>query len=241
MTTSAPAASSAPSPPSVGAGRHQRSLRNYLIDSRFQLKYTGFIIAVALVISAILGVFLLNTSQNVVEQSQRVVDESKKVSDVVKMTISNNYADNPELASSFTGEAVLTEQKIAEQRQALVQKQKTMFAALVGGLGLMVILIGLLGIYFTHKVAGPVYKMTMLLRQVGEGSFSFQGRLRRGDELQDFFRTFLDMVESLKARQQREYQLLDTAIEKARAAGVPDEALHDISAVREEIRLSLEK
>ena len=238
MTTSAPAASSAPS---KGAGRHQRSLRNYLIDSSFQLKYTGLIIAVALVISAILGLFLLSTSQKVVEQSQRVVDESKKVSDVVKMTIANNYADNPELANAFTGEALLTEQKIAEQRQVLVQKQRTMFGALVGGLTLMVILIGLLGIYFTHKVAGPIFKMTGLLRQVGEGKLSFHGRLRRGDELQNFFRTFLDMVEKLKARQRREYQLLDSAIEKAKEAGASEDALRDLAVVREEMRVSLEQ
>ncbi|WP_394831865.1 hypothetical protein LVJ94_35650 [Pendulispora rubella] len=236
MTTSAPVASSAP----PKAGRHQRNLRNYLIDSSFQLKYTGFIIAVALVISAILGVFLLSTSHKVVEQSDHVLVESKKVSDVVKMTIRDNYADNPELANAFNGEAVLNEQKLAEQRQSLVQKQKIMFAALVGGLTLMVILIGLLGIYFTHKVAGPIYKMTMLLRQVGEGKLSFHGRLRRGDELQDFFQTFLDMVQSLKARQFREYQLLEAAIEKAKAAGVGEDALHDVVVVKEEIKASLD-
>jgi len=216
-------------------------MRNYLLDSSFQLKYTGFIVAVALIISAILGVFLLNTAHNVVEQSQRVVDESKKVSDVVKMNITNNYGDNPELANAFTGEALVTEQKVAEQRQSLVQKQRVMLVALVSGLTLMVVLIGLLGIYFTHRVAGPIYKMTLLLRQVSEGKLSFHGRLRRGDELQDFFQTFLNMVESLKTRKRREYELLDAAIEKAKAAGAPEDTLHDVVAVREEIRASLEQ
>ena len=39
-----------------------------------------------------------------------------------------------------------------------------MLYALVGGLTVLVVLIGLLGIYFTHKVAGPIYKMKMLLK-----------------------------------------------------------------------------
>jgi len=34
---------------------------------------------------------------------------------------------------------------------------------------------------------------------------------------------------------------VSTAIEKARAAGVTEDALHDISLVREEIRVSLEQ
>ena len=33
-------------------GAHKRSVRNYLLDSRFQLKYTGFIVLVAVAISA---------------------------------------------------------------------------------------------------------------------------------------------------------------------------------------------
>ena len=58
----------------------------------------------------------------------------------------------------------------------------------------MVVLIGLLGIYFTHKVAGPVYKMKRLLKQVGQGNLRVEARLRKGDELQDFFDTFTQMV-----------------------------------------------
>ena len=74
-----------------------------------------------------------------------------------------------------------------------------MLASLVGGLALMVAFIGVLGIYFTHKVAGPIYKMKGLLKRVGEGSLRVDSRLRRGDELQDFFDAFIEMVSSLRA------------------------------------------
>ena len=36
-------------------GAHKRSMRNYLLDSRFQLKYTGYIVLVAVVISGVTG------------------------------------------------------------------------------------------------------------------------------------------------------------------------------------------
>ncbi|MGH7328916.1 MAG: hypothetical protein ACREJX_11260, partial [Polyangiaceae bacterium] len=96
MTTSAPTA-----PPAEKTGRHQRSMKNYLIDSRFQLKYTSFIILIALAISSVLGSFLYDTSRDVVAESQQVVNESKKVSDIVKMTIKEQYADTPELGDAF--------------------------------------------------------------------------------------------------------------------------------------------
>ena len=105
----------------------------------------------------------------------------------------------------------------------------------------MVLLIGVLGIYITHKVAGPIYKMKMLLRQVGDGKLTFHGRLRKGDELQDFFEAFATMVEKLSARQRRECELLEAAIEKAKAAGVSDEDIHNVIVVRDEMRAALDK
>ena len=125
MTTSAPAAQ----PAQPQTGRHQRSIKNYLIDSRFQLKYTGLILSVALVIAAILGTFLIVTNQKLVDQSQLVVDESRKVSDVVKMNIRDNYGDNPELAAAFGAEAGETDQKIHAQQQALIRQQNVMFTS----------------------------------------------------------------------------------------------------------------
>jgi hypothetical protein len=239
MTTSAnPAASGAPQAP----GTYKRSVKNYLIDSRFQLKWTGLIIAVALVISAVLGSFLYLTSRDVVRESQRVVEESKKVSDVVRMNIAKDpvYSENPELGVAFSAGATESDKKIEEQQARVVHQQQTMLYALVGGLAAMVVLIGILGIYFTHKVAGPIYKMKLLLRQVGEGKLSFSGRLRKGDELKDFFETFATMVERLHARQAKEVTQLDEGIEDARGAGVSDAALTKLLAVRDEMKKSLD-
>lgn len=235
MTTSAPAA-----PPVQKTGKHQRSFKNYLIDSRFQLKYTGFIVGVSLAICAILGVFLYNTSTTVVTESQKVVDESKKVSDVVKMNMKEQYADTPELADSFAQEASASDSKIADQQAQLVKQQRTMLTSLVGGLALMVVLIGLLGIYFTHKVAGPIYKMKMLLKQVGDGKLNFRGGLRKGDELQDFFEAFASMVEQLKSRQAKEIELLESAIEQARSAGASEDMMKNVATVRDEMKRALD-
>ncbi len=221
MTTQAPAASA------EKTGRHQRSIKNYLLDAPFQLKYTGYLIGVALVISVILGVFLWRTSN-------KVVDESAKISDVVKMSIKTDYGDNPELMKSFTDESTSSDNRVAQQ-------QRAMLGSVVGGLTLLCVLIGLLGIYITHKIAGPVYKMKMLLKQVGQGKLNFpRGGLRKGDELQHFFDAFLKMADDLKARQQKEVEALEAAIEAAKSSGASEEALTKIVKVRDEMRSALD-
>ncbi|MFO0672082.1 MAG: hypothetical protein U0235_21060 [Polyangiaceae bacterium] len=240
MSTSV--AAPAPTKPQQG-GRHNRSIKNYLLDSRFQLKYTSYLLGVALAVSAVLGTVLWTSSREVVAQSQRVVDETKKVSEIVRMNMKEDpiYKDNPELTAAFNAESTASEQKIIQQQQALVAKQTTMGISLVGGLSVMVFLIGLMGIFITHKIAGPIYKMKMLLRQVGDGKLNFQGRLRKGDELQDFFETFQEMVEKLKDRQAKEVETLEAAMEEARTSGAGQSSLSKIAMVRDEMKRALEK
>lgn len=223
--------------------KYKRSVKNYIVDSRFQLKYTSFIVIVAVAIAAPLGVFLFRTSEKVVAESQKVVEESKKVSEVVSLQISKDpvYGSDPELAKAFGAESSSAADKVKAQQEALVAEQRTMMRALVGALGLMVVLIGLLGIYFTHKVAGPIYKMKMLLRQVGQGKLNFQGRLRKGDELQDFFEVFAEMVDKLKDRQGKEVAQLEEAMEAAKASGASEAAIGKIALVRDEMRAALDK
>ena len=218
----------ATSPAPEKTGRHQRSAKNYIIDKRFQLKYTGFIVGMALAISIILGAFLVNTSSNVVE-------ESKKVSQVATKNITDDpaYADNPELLKSFKDAA-------DEQDRMMVARQRNMLASILGGLTLLVLFIGVLGIYFTHKVAGPIYKMKLLLRQVGAGKLNFRGGLRKGDELQDFFEAFAEMTSSLKERQAKEIELLEAGIASAKAAGATEESLEKIFTVRDEMKRALD-
>jgi nitrogen fixation/metabolism regulation signal transduction histidine kinase len=247
MTTSAQTAGAPP--------KYKRSIKNYLLDARFQLKWTGFIIAVALAVSAIMGAFLYKTSadvtaesQKVIEQGKELIKESRKNSDLVKMQIKDEYADTPELAATFNQSANDLDNQLQERNKALLARQqatldqqRTMLLSLVAGLTLLVIAIGMLGIYFTHKVVGPIYKMKMLLRQVGDGKLNFQGRLRKGDELQDFFEVFAAMVEKLKDRQRSEVEELTNAMEEARKSGASEQSIKKIERVRDEMKAALEK
>src|SRR5437868_5881758 len=57
---------------------HQRSAKNYLLDRNFQLKYTAFLVGVALAISIALGVVLWKTSSEVITQSQQAVEQGRE-------------------------------------------------------------------------------------------------------------------------------------------------------------------
>lgn len=230
-------------------GRQNRSIRNYLLDARFQLKYTSYIVVGALLVAGVLGTFLWRTNQSlaaesdrVVQQSKKVAEESKKVSDMVKMTIKDDpiYSQNPELLAAVAGGSAQSDSEVDKQERAvehqhavLLHQQKVMAWSLVGGLSLLVLVMGIMGIFVTHKIAGPIYKMKLLLGQVGAGKLNFRGGLRKGDELQDFFDAFQVMVDKLKARQTGEIERLDAALAAAKADGVSDASLEKLRALRE--------
>jgi nitrogen fixation/metabolism regulation signal transduction histidine kinase len=115
-----------------------------------------------------------------------------------------------------------------------------MIKVLVGGLALMVVAIGLLGIYFTHKVAGPVFKMKKLLKRVGEGHLQLDGRLRKGDELVDFFDSFTQMVSGLRELEENQLAEVESAIQALDQGGVA-EAASALGRLRDSMKSALTK
>lgn len=247
MTTSA-----TPAAPPV---KYKRSLKNYLLDAKFQLKWTGRIIIVALAISALMGVFLFQTSKKVTEQTETVIAEGQKAieqnrvnSELLQMKMLAEAADSPELMTTYQAKAKkeaaeLQKQKDELQAQAIETRaqQSRMGITIAGALVLLVLLIGVLGIFFTHKVVGPIHMMKNLLRQVGDGKLNFNRKPRKGDELQDFFEVFQAMVNQLKARQAEEVKVLEQAMEEARASGASEAAIEKIKRVRDQMHAELAK
>jgi nitrogen fixation/metabolism regulation signal transduction histidine kinase len=242
-------------------GRHHRSARNYLLDRKFQLKYAGFLMAIALVLSSGLCALLWRTSDRVIEQSRESVKqgqeavrqgqetvkrgealivESRKVSQVVAMTAETCYKDVPQVKEQFAADAARDEEKLKQEQDRLKRdaadlvarqgelgaqasrveaQQRIVLIVLVAGLTVFVFVLGFAGIVFTHKVAGPIFKMKRLLREVGSGKLVIREKLRKGDELQHFFEAFELMVGDLRGKQEKEISRLDEII--LRLEGAP--------------------
>ena len=257
--------------PKRGPYSPKRSLRNLLIDSRLQLKYSGLLVLLTALIGAALFFFLWNTSQAVVRESQTVLEQSRLAGEQTQRAIGemiknselrrkwyvNNpmFANNPKLLDIVTEPSRSADEQLKAQQAAVmsqqaalgpqhaqvVRQQQTMLWSIIGALLALVVVIGLVGIYVTHKVAGPIYKMRLLLRQLAEGKLVADPHLRKGDELQDFMGAFAAMVDAMKARQQKELVALDQAIDMARAGGAQAEKLAPITDVRDELKRSIEE
>lgn len=251
------------------SGRHQRKLRNLLLDKKFQLKYAGYLLAIAAVLGGALGLVLWRASSQIIAQSarnaaqgqqivdlgQEVVAESRKVSAVVRMNIVKDpvYQDDPDLLSAFNAEAKQQDQKFDAQRDqlarqhdalvaqslALKESQRVMLWTLAGALALLIMGIGLAGIVVTHKVAGPIYKMKRHLQDVAMGRLEVPWGLRKGDELVDFFETFRKMVAGLRKQREEEIDILKRSVAELSPA-VSEETVAPIKKLIADLERSLE-
>jgi hypothetical protein len=178
--------------------KHQRKLSNYMLDKNLQLRYVLLVTILSAVIAGALGYMIYD---------QRRVASRSIEADLQALT--NADASHREFQDQVAS-------GLESDDHMLVYK-------MVGvGAGLVLILSAYL-VIMTHKVAGPLFKVSMYFDQMTEGRLGPVTPLRRGDMLQDFFGDFKAMHESLRTRATADLDVMERAAAALRTApGVGD-------------------
>ena len=188
--------------------KKQRKLRNYLIDRRFQLKYTGMVLLVTVSVAGSLGFVAYRFSQG---QTEALTAHMAAQPDL-----------DPETATDL--------ERFAEQEDRKIRN------AIIVGVLLLTLALGMTGIIVTHRVVGPAYRMQRLIEHVGTGRLQVTTGIRKGDELQELYTSFAEMVESLRGQRTEEIEQLQKTLDHMQAGGVQSQHLDQLRAVLENIR-----
>ena len=105
---------------------------------------------------------------------------------------------------------------------------------------LLTLALGFTGIVVTHRVVGPVYRMRRLFQHVGDGKIEVTTGIRKGDELQELYHSFAEMVVSLRDQRAEEIEQLEDTLIKMEAAGVQSAHITELRAVLERIRKTVD-
>jgi methyl-accepting chemotaxis protein len=179
--------------PSPVRSRHQRKLSNYLLDKNLQLRYILLVTILSALISGALGYMIYDQRRTASESIER---------DLQALTQAD--ASRQEFEDHVSS-------VLAADDQALIYKM------IAVGLGLVLILSAYL-VIMTHKVAGPLFKVSSYFDQMAEGRLGAVTPLRRGDMLQDFFRDFKAMHESLRTRVEADVVVIERTLSALRDA-----------------------
>ena len=156
---------------------YKRKLSNYLLDKKLQLRYVLLVTILSGLIAGSLGYLIY--------QQSRVASES------LETTIAAIAEGDPSWGE-------IQQQEVSH----LEASDRALIYTMAGfGVGLVAILSAYL-VIMTHKVAGPLYKVTMYFDRMSEGRIGSVSALRKGDMLQDFFGNFREMHEAVRTRLQ---------------------------------------
>lgn len=181
------------SEPTGAHPRYKRKLANYLLDKKLQLRYVLLVTILSTVISASLGFMIY----------QQTSDSSASIKkDLV--TFNDPGDTHEDLQEGISGHLDDVDRKLVYE--------------MIGfGAGLILILSAYL-VIMTHKVAGPLFKVSIYFDRMAEGRLGRVTPLRRGDMLVDFYTNFTEAHEALRARAQADVAAMEDALGKLREA-----------------------
>lgn len=220
-----------PAPP-VAAASPKRRLRNYLLDARFQLKLTGYILAIALAVSFTIGIFLWTTSRKLMQEAEIAVEARSRAAETSKdlsnATLSNELlarfedpafeAQLKDKAAAIDAQYEVERQAIVAQRGELVRKQRLVWLTLVGCLVAFVVFIAVASIMATHRIVGPLFRIRKLVNQVRGGNLTLPVyALRQGDELKEIFEDLTQMLQSIRTWETEDLRAIGQIVDAARS------------------------
>lgn len=179
----------------ASAPRYRRKLRNYLIDVSLQIRYTAFIIVIAVFLTAVLGYVIYQA----VKDTSAVIEMTGMVDTATMAELQAQFRANDRMVIfGVVGFGVLLVLSVAAAGIWITHKVAGPLFSIEG---------------ICARVRDN--KLAPSLRQ----------QLRRGDELKEFYSTFRDMYEALRTRADRDVHVLRQTIatlEQQAAAGSRD-------------------
>lgn len=97
-------------------------------------------------------------------------------------------------------------------------------------------LVGILGIFITHRIAGPMYSLVREFRKIEEGSWAGEMRQRDGDDMRYVVRNFNAMLASLTGRLRKDIETIKELEKKLQEGGEAE----PLSKKLAELRIDLE-
>jgi hypothetical protein len=176
---------------------YRRRLSNYLLDKRLQLRYVGFVTILSALLSGTLGYLIWQQEHQASSQILASVDTLCESGDTEACDALRAELD--ESLSSYDTSLVL----------------------IMGGVGLgLGVVLFLFMLVMTHKIAGPLYKVSTYFRRMSRGQLGPVYPLRKGDMLMEFYDKFQGMHEAVRGQFQRDAELLGRFLRACDEAGV---------------------
>jgi nitrate/nitrite-specific signal transduction histidine kinase len=166
--------------------------KHFFIDRRMQGRYMMTLLIPMLIMLVFFLIVLYSASQSIVATTTRIIKEEVEN----KIAAQTQDQQNPSVDAY---QALISNIKSyirdfssdVKYRKAVLQSLMWIF-----GIGILIIVvqIALLTIFFSHKLAGPIYRFEKMCHTLIEGNYTDKIYLRRGDEMQNLAQLINEVI-----------------------------------------------
>ncbi|MBD3243546.1 MAG: hypothetical protein GF331_23350 [Chitinivibrionales bacterium] len=172
--------------------------KHFFIDRRLQGRYMLTFLVPMLVMLGFMLFTLAFASQSIVKSSTRMI--RRDIDNLVVAALQ----DRPDPSAAVYEKAIEDVDDYLRTFASSAGFRRTMLTSLlwIFGLGVFIVIIQivLLTVYFSHKVAGPIYRLEKVCTALADGDYSQRVMLRKGDELQNLAALLGGAIEKTRAR-----------------------------------------
>lgn len=163
------------------------------------------------------------------DEQQRQRDRIRKIEETVRAETDQRAQEmEADTRSRLSALDQDTQKRLEDLRRANHRDLQFILLALI----VIFLVLVAVGIVVTHKVVGPIYRMKMLVGKIDGDHLVLQGKLRKGDELQDLFEEVQRMLDRLRDHQASEVEALGELLRRLETAS---------EAERGQVKADLEK
>lgn len=258
---------------------YKRSWRNYLLDARYQLRFTLFMVLLSGLLMTGLGVWVMQAADKATGialdnvrgidcQDPMAMEAAAAAPEVQEVVVEDEMEELPAVEGAppeppadeavaepprerarpvvtvdvqtedvqpVVGPSVVRYHMCRLRKASTIEKLelgKTRILLVMIAAGILVSLgLALKGIVMTHKVAGPLHKVSLYFAKMEAGTFDTVYNLRKGDQLVAFYDHFKEAHAGLKKAEDADYQMMRELLAALEAAGAADTSPEIAAAV----------
>ena len=174
----------------------------YLVHPSSQLKYIEMTILPAILMSILCSYFLIKTGEVfLAKEKAQVAVEVSYLTDTTKSLDTEGYPPNIVRKMEVLKKRldILKQNLEIEYLDTIKQWSRTR-ALLFVFLAIAVILAGLISLVLSHRIAGPIFRLKLLVDELAEGKDVPPIKFRNSDEFKELAESFEKLRNILKAK-----------------------------------------
>jgi nitrogen fixation/metabolism regulation signal transduction histidine kinase len=172
--------------------------KHFFIDRKMQGRYMITLLVPMLIMLVFFLIVLYSASQSIVATTTRIIKEEVDNKIAVQLQDQQNPpVDSYQALISNIKSYIRDFSSDTKYRKAVLESLMWIFGI---GILIIVIQIALLTIFFSHKLAGPIYRFEKMCHTLIDGNYTDKIYLRRGDEMQNLANLINDVIRTTDER-----------------------------------------